>query len=146
MGMSASSYICFGIDLGMDEPEFLEPFEGEWDKFVANLCGTPPPAGPYESNKKEHQAYWETCRKLEQEYPLDLIRYSSGDDPMFFLGVRFKKEYLGAAAVNGDWEGPTTFDPSALVVMDDQLTAFTEFCKKHGIEGEPKWTLLSYWS
>jgi hypothetical protein len=68
------------------------------------------------------------------------VNVCSGDNPIYILALKG----MGFIAKRGR---PQAFDPSLLIVTDDQQQSLIDFCKTYNIdvEGKPQWYLSSYW-
>ncbi|MEO8298773.1 MAG: hypothetical protein ABI574_13300 [Burkholderiales bacterium] len=153
MGTSTDGQICFGITFeeGHEFPwnkvdEYAE-IEDWWAYDVHGLKHSVElfdGAGNYlngrEPSKEEKRRYFDEIRAFKDAHPLPvtLVNYCSGDCPMYVLAApgSVRKASRG---------NPTEFDPSALCVAAEEVEALTRFCQEHGLEGEPKWLLTSYW-
>lgn len=152
MGTSTDGQICFGI-------EFEEGFEFPWDElgdiddwWTREVQGFRHSFEIYDDNgeylngaRPEQDVidrYYEEQRKFKEEnpkLPVELVNYCSGSVPMYILAVP-------RTSLSCRRGYPIEFDPSALMVTEDEKEALLQFCKDHGLEhdAEPKWLLSSY--
>lgn len=156
MGTSTNGQISYGIkfDDGFEFPWDSLEYEGDienwWTHGVLGFRYSfelYTPEGNYIGGERPPQEkldqYYAERREFEAKnpkLPVELDNYCSGDFPMYILSVKG----VGTSARRGY---PTAFNPSELVVTDEQVNELLGFCQAHGIEldGEPAWYLSSYW-
>jgi hypothetical protein len=151
MGVSTDGQICFGIafEEGFEFP-WGDDDEGNW--WTDQVNGYKPPFSLYDDKgnflggkrppQDQMDRYYDHLREFEAAHPMPVkvVNYCSYDCPMYILAVpsSFMKNSRGF---------PKDFDPSKLVVSDQEREELLAFCRDHGIEfeGEPKWYLSSLW-
>lgn len=148
MGQSTNAEISFGIAF---EEDYEFPWSGEdigdWWRNQSgfkhsfeiyndegNYIDGKEPSAEVVSRYLAEQWEFDKLHPL----PVELVNYCSGDYPMYIISV----PQVGRLARRGY---PVTFQPSDLVVTDEQVKTLIEFCKNAGLEGEPSWYLSSYW-
>lgn len=126
MGVSSNGILVFGIDLGEEEPDFLEGQDG-FDSYLNGLSGLPS-WGEAGHSFKDQQAFRDSC-------PADMTLYCSYEYPMFILSVRGTETTVYRGSVE---------EITSLEVDAEKVAAFKAWCAERGIEGqEPKWLLVS---
>ena len=154
MGVSTNGQICYGItfDAGYEFPWDLDDYQGDIEEWwLCKIHGYKPSFEIYDAKgnyingktppEEEINRYFAEKHEFAKTRPLpvELINYCSGDYPMYALAV----PGTVVTALRGD---PTEFEPAALMVDAEKLAALMRFCAAHGLEGEPRWLLTSYWS
>lgn len=133
MGQSADATIAFGLEFENDG------ITGDIiDDAIASKSAH---LKPDDSNYKEpHWAAWREARqKYENSFPVRLLHHGYGFEG-YFLAIR-------STVVKACWNEPKAFDPSKLVVTQDQIDALKSFCEENDIEWqEPKWCLMAHYA
>lgn len=153
MGVSTNGQISYGIS-------FEEGFEFPWSEerggdidawCIYDALGFKHSTEIYADTKSGYvndvkpsddviTAYYKEQHEFENAHPLpvEIVNYCSGEYPMHVLAV--------PSTVKTAKRGfPTKFNPSELVVPDDERDALLTFCADHGIvHEEPAWMLTSY--
>ena len=81
---------------------------------------------------------FKTRLKAKENYPVECIMHYSDDYGMYILAVN-------GTDVTVNVGSPRVVDPKTLVVSEEKILAFKEWCEKHGLEyQEPQWLLCSY--
>lgn len=154
MGQSTNGQICYGISFedGFQFPwnEVDKSIEAWWRedimKFKPSFEIYADTETGYINNIKPEQSLINKYYKEKNDFkelhpcPIEEVNTCSGDYPMYILA-------LTGTCQTANRGCPETFDPTKLVITDEQKNSLIEFCKTHGIEfeGEPAWYLSSYW-
>jgi len=153
MGVSTNGIIAFGVvceeDCKFPWDEECDGGIDEWwkkERGFADIHHPWTPDGNYApgwtENDPRFREYYDhrTKWRAKNPVPIELENYCSGGSPMYAITV----PGVGLLCWRGD---PKTFDPTALVVTDEQVAALMEFLKRYEIKyiGEPSWLLMSYW-
>lgn len=168
MGVSTNGNICYGIPFKEDQrfPWDEEPYHGDLEKWwYREIAGIPyyqegifsNETGDYMPGKTQADAdaaykVWAKKRDayIAEQGPIWIedLNYCSGGVPMIMLAL--KKTCLVARRGY-----PELFDPTELVVSDEDRQRLIDFCREHVKpsedewpeypELEPCWYLSSYW-
>ena len=153
MGISTDAHICFGIafDEGFSFPWGYEGYDELIDWWrVANGYQSPVELydedGEYINGVKpspeQYRLYFDSRNAFDEVHPLpfELVNAQHIDVPQYILALKST-----VITVNRGY--PKTFDPSTLIVVEDQIALLIDFCKTHDIEHQsaPAWYLSSYW-
>lgn len=152
MGTATDGQICYGI-------AFEEEFEFPWSEYddiedwwVFTVLGFKHAVEIYNSEgecidgARPAQAliekYYSDIHVFKKAHPLPvkIVTYCSGDYPKYIIAV----PGTCISCSRGEW---VEFDPTKLVVIEEQKAALLQFCSDYGIEHEqePQWLLTSYW-
>ncbi len=159
MGTSTDGQIDYGIPFeeGYEFPWESEKHAGDWEGWwVRGICGYKPKfkiydeSGEYLDGTRPSDYIINEYHDQESEFslhnpmPVTFINYCSDSVPMWMVslpnkGLRNSRGYL------------TEFDPTLLVVTDEERQVLIDFCKEHCAGGEfdempeldPKWYLTS---
>lgn len=129
MGVSTDGILVYGIAFEEEEvPDFLEPFDGDFDDYLGSISGLPQYGEPGHS--------FDDHRKFRDACPVDVVTHCSYDYPMYIIAVRGtelrnKRGYVA--------------EVESLAVDEEKFAAFKAWCADRSIEGEPKWLLCSMW-
>jgi len=74
---------------------------------------------------------------IDNDPTIELVNYCSDGDPLYILAI--KKTIIIASR-----GFPVIFPPKELGVTVSEVVSFVEYCKKNGLDTEPKWYLSSY--
>lgn len=128
MGTSTDAILVYGIECGEEEPpEFMDGYD-DFDDYLNSLSGLPKYGEPGHDFAAQ--------RAYRDAFPVSMTLHCSYDYPMYILAVRGSE----TCASRGNAKQITS-----LVVSEEKVAAFKEFCEKNGVEGEPKWLLCSMW-
>ncbi len=153
MGVSTDEQIAYGVafDEGTEFPWDTGTFDGDIENWWREIKGYKPPFKLYDDNgyigekrppeKKiteyyNHRSSWDKANPI----PVQLVNTCSCDYPMYMLAVRGTVKEASRGC-------PKRFEPTELVVEQENREALIAFMKEHSIEGgsEPGWYLSSYW-
>ena len=153
MGTSTDAIICFGVS-------FEEDTEFPWDDnkwsdidewWLYEVCGYKDPfemwdeTGNYidgiEPPEEKQNEYYDTRRAFKEKHPLliELVPHCHCDNPMYIVAAK-------GTVLTASRGYPQEVTPEILTVSNETREALINFCKEHGLEGEPKWWLASDWS
>lgn len=146
MGMSTDAILCYGFSVGEEEetPEWLEPFDGDFDDFLASIEGLTPPYKDYDQKRfredssyhAEWSLYWEKKNALEKVFGIQLVRHCCCDAPMYILAI-------GDSVRTASRGYPEEIGQS-IEALKEWRETLKLFCKKAGIEfQEPQYLLCS---
>jgi len=149
MSGSIDGEISYGIFVGEDEfPWDAEQHEGYLEDWWRETKGYTEPFELYGDDGKrlprytddDASRYYAHGREWDNAHPLpiEMVNVCSGDCPMWIVAVPSTVRRCGRGS-------PTDFDPRELSVPVEGMGRFDAFCKEHGIVGEQKWWLSSYW-
>lgn len=144
MGQDAKALLVFGVDFGMELPAFLripdpdaeededgdDTFYGEhmaFDDWLCQQAGIPIPG--------EDGYDYKLVDTFLEGQTLKMFEYSTYDDPMYILGLRFTEQET-------DWSAGLAV---STVVSDADAGVLTDFLAKHGIEEKPEWILSAFY-
>lgn len=133
MSRSTNGELCYGII-------FEDGYEFPWDDREKGYCGDHDEWYIAEVLKMIFESYSDRFDYMKTNpMPFEVLNYCSGEYPMYILAVRGTVK----TARRGD---PVTFDPKDLVVDEEAVDKFLEFCKEHELVGESPigWHLTSY--
>jgi hypothetical protein len=154
MGVSTDGQICFGnvYEEGFEFPWDAEPFDGDYEEWWRKergfqhsfeiydeegeyLNGVRPAPESIDAYHKE-QLDFDTANP----FPLELVNYCSGDYPMWILAVP-------SSCRSNNRGYAERFNPSELVVTDEEVKVLHDFCVKYDLipEEDAGWYLTSYW-
>jgi hypothetical protein len=156
MSVSTDGQICFGVILDEEEeyPWQIKEYDDDIDDWwIFDVLGFShsfemfTPQGEWIGGKEwpeeKRDQHYQEKRDFEQanpKLPVVLVNYCSGDYPMWILAI--------PETCNSARRGyPEKFNPSDLIVTDEQKQKLIEFCQKYGVkyQGNPEWYLSSYW-
>lgn len=123
MGQSTDGILFYGVAFGEDAPEALQ---GE-ENFARYLAGV--------TDKTADIPYREQDRLLK-ESGVEIVRYCSGDYPMYGLAV--------AGAIHQVARGYAV--ELGQKIEAPKSEALREVLKKFNVTTEPQWVLVSDWS
>lgn len=138
MGQSTDALIAFGFDLGEDIEDFDVFTSDDEDLGIDEIFDAHIGVVPY---KEPGWVSHDEDEKIRAAAPAELIRHCSGDYPMYFLAVPGTKKLARRGY-------PEAIDPGHMEVPAEKVSAFLEWCTKHGIEVPeegPHWHLFSDW-
>ena len=116
MGVSTDGILCFGV-------EFYDPEEGKEEPTIEGM-----------QFNEWYEANW-----CNDEIPADLITHCHREYPMYILALRNRVSIANRGF-------PEHLEPEQLIVPDEDIQVFKEWCEKAGVEyKEPKWILCSLW-
>jgi hypothetical protein len=146
MGSDARATICFGIVLDNEtEYPWSDDIEDWWFNAV---CGYIPPFRVFDEKgnflngiqDEKCDEYYNHKNGFKKAHPLpvELIYQGYGDEPSPILSVLKTK-------LSTEWDAALEI-PYHLEVKEENLKAFTEFCKTHlNTDEKPKWLLSAYY-
>ena len=143
MGYSTDANLTFGIDLGEVYPYSMLDYRNnniDFEDYVAEFLGL--------TGHWRDTGYKERRDALLNQCPIEIITYS-GSIPCYIIALKNRT----TTAYRGS---PVTINPDSMVVTQEEITAFKEWCLKLEINraedpdeppldlSEPSWLLFSY--
>lgn len=154
MSTSTDGIICCGILLGEDvEFPWEEEYDGDEEEWwYHEICLYEKPFEIYDAAWKElpgitperKQEYWDHWFAFKEAHPLPitLVNYCHIDAPMYILAVPASTKRCSRGY-------PQEFEPTELVVTEQEKNFLLNFCRKYLKEEiqitKIKWYLCSYW-
>lgn len=144
MGCSTNAILAFGIDLGDEYPYSMRDEDDDhidFEDYVAELLGL--------TGHWKDPGYFERKKALLEQCPVELEIHCSGDYACYALVLKGKT----TTAYRGH---PKTIDPATMIVTEEEIKTFKEWCVKLGIDqaedpddpplelDEPAWLIMSY--
>ena len=140
MGQSTDGILVYGIDFGEDfDSERFVDADGDQDfeGFIHLERGVSPIMDVESTTYRD--ARWNAQKEAVKNYPIELVKYCSGNYPMYVVAVPGTK----IRASRGDAKIIT---PDRLRVTNEQETALKGWCEQHDIKwSQPHWLLCSVW-
>lgn len=88
--------------------------------------------------RKRLNNYYDDARRVRDDCPVELVTHCSYDYPMYILAVK-------GTEVTASRGYPEEISEDSLIISDDKMDDFREFCETYKIKGDPRWWLVSMW-